>query len=406
MKENNIKELQKIEELQEQPKIKKQKRHGLRCIVALVLALVVACGGTFAYFTDYVSTQANGTAGTVSIALDSDINLLDENGKNILNPGDIRSGSFTVTNMGNKSADIRTTIALTAYDKNGDPIDLEGSATTQSMYDLYLAGDVEEIEGQGHKPKAGAQPLQLKTVNGNIITYSIPEYSLNGNSDLYDEVETIPAVSNQAIAPFATAEFAYHFEEEMIPGAQPLPEYAKDCDFVLVFNTNAGNEFQGSVVQIDVIVEAKQYENTGAGWELCEHENVTVGSLSQGVVLPENVITTNGTINPGYEYTPTPGVGGETSEYASIKGNFTLLETYLVFGDTSHFYPATVTLYDVNYSDVASIKVTEEMGGFEFDNLAPNTEYFINIDSTYYPVITGSAGSTLVLNITVTPNQM
>ena len=393
--------------MQEQPKTKKQKRHGFKAAIALSLAFVLLIGSSFAYFTDYATTQANGTAGTLAIALDSDINLLDENGMDILNPGDIRSGSFTVTNMGNKSADIRTTIALTAYDRNGQPIDLEGSATTQSMYDLYLAGDVELVDGQGHKPKEGAQPLQLKVINGNVITYSIPEYSLNGNSDLYDEVETITAGINQLVSPFAPAEFDFWFEEEIIPGISSLPEYAKDCDFVLVFNTAAGNEFQGSVVRIDVIVEAKQHENTQAGWQLCEHEGIVVGSLSQDVVLPENVITTNGTINPGYEYTPTPGVGGEISEYASIRGNFTLLETYISFGDTTNFYPATVSIYDANYDIVNSIEVTEEMGGFEFNNLAPNTEYFIQFGrSSYYTVNTGSAGSTLVLNITVTPGYM
>ena len=393
--------------MQEQPKMKKQKRHGFKAAIALSLAFVLLIGSSFAYFTDHASVSTNGTAGTLAISLDSDINLLDENGMDILNPGDIRSGSFTVTNMGNKSADIRTTIALTAYDRNGQPIDLEGSATTQSMYDLYLAGDVELVDGQGHKPKAGAQPLQLKVINGNVITYSIPEYSLNGNGDLYDEVETIPAGINQLATPFASAEFDFYFEEEMIPGVPALPEYAKDCDFVLVFNTAAGNEFQGSVVRIDVIVEAKQHENTQAGWQLCEHEGIVVGSLSQDVVLPENVITTNGTINPGYEYTPTPGVGGEVSEYASIRGNFTLLETYISFGDTTNFYPATVSIYDANYDIVNSIEVTEEMGGFEFNNLAPNTEYFVQFGrSSYYTVNTGSAGSTLALNITVTPGYM
>ena len=409
MKETKINEFQETEVLQEeQPKVqKKQSKHGIKALVALTLAFALLIGSSFAYFTDYATSQANGTAGTLAIALESDINLLDAEGRDILNPGDIRSGSFTVTNMGNKSADIRTTIALTAYDRDGNPIDLEGSNTTQSMYDLYLASDVEFIDGQGNIPKQGVQPLQTKNVNGNVITYSIPEYSLNGNSDLYDEVETITAGINQLASPFAAAEFEFGFEEEIIPGISALPEYAKDCDFVLVFNTAAGNEFQGSVVRIDVIVEAKQHENTQAGWQLCEHENITVGSLAQGVVLPENVITTNGTINPGYEYTPTPGVGGEVSEYASIRGNFTLLETYLSFGDTENFYPATVSIYDTNYDIVNSIEVTEEMGGFEFNNLAPNTEYFIQFGrSSYYTVNTGSAGSTLVLNITVTPGYM
>ena len=137
MKETNINELENnMDEIQDRPKNEKKKRHGLESLIAFSLALVLLIGSSFAYFTDYAAMSTQGTAGTVSISLDSDINLLDENGMDILNPGDIRSGSVTVTNMGNKSADIRTTIALTAFDRNGDPIDLEGSATTQSMYDL------------------------------------------------------------------------------------------------------------------------------------------------------------------------------------------------------------------------------------------------------------------------------
>lgn len=390
---------------------KSQKKYGVRSITALGLALVLLVGSSFAYFSDYAAQSTTGTAGTLSIALDSDINLLDENGMDILNPGDVRSGSFTVTNMGNKSADIRTTIALTAYDRNGDPIDLEGSATTQSMYDLYLADDVQYVEGQGNKPKAGAHPLQTKNISGNVITYSVPEYSLDGNSDLYDEVETISYVSN-GISTYAgmsgpLKEYPV-IEEEFVTGegqTTTLP-YERDCNFVLVFNTQAGNEWQASVVRIDVIVEAKQHENTGAGWELVAQEDLTFGSLHQSVVLPENVITTNGTINPGYEYTPNISGGGATSQTSTIKGTLTVAEFYVDKIDVLYLALTDWNGYDSLFGASENYIMNDDGTAtvfFEFEGVPVNTECSIAIGYDLYSdaidVMSPNAGQTLNLKI-------
>lgn len=237
-------------------------------VTAGVVAAVLAMGASMAYFSDYATSQATGTAGTVAIALDSDINLLNAEGMDILNPGDMRDGSFAVTNEGNKSIDVRTTVALTALDHEGNPMAFTGDAETQSEYDLYLASDVELVEGKGYAPKAGAKPLAEKTVDGNVIKYVLPEYSLNGNADKYDEVETIDGID----------------------------AYAHDYDFVMVFKGATGNEWQASTVQLDLIVEAKQHENTGAGWDIVAQEQLTAGSLTQNVVKAETVITDNGEV--------------------------------------------------------------------------------------------------------------
>lgn len=231
--------------------------------IAIVGAIALTMVGSMAYFTDYATTQANGTAGTVAIALDSQIDLKDANGMDILNPGDKRDGMFKVTNMGNKSIDVRSTIALTALDHEGNAIAFTGDAETQSEYDLYLASDVELVEGKGYKPVADAKPLEVKSIDGNVIKYVLPEYSLNGNSDEYAEVESIDGVN----------------------------AFAHDYDFVLVFKGETGNEWQASTIQLDVIVEAKQHENTGAGWDIVAQESLTQGSLTQDVVAGEVIIT-------------------------------------------------------------------------------------------------------------------
>ena len=237
-----------------------QKTNKKFAVVAGAVAAVLAMGASFAYFSDYATSQATGTAGTVAIALDSDINLLDAEGRDILNPGDMRDGSFDVTNEGNKSIDVRTTIKLVAKDHEGNAINFTGDAETQSEYDLYLASDVELVEGRGYMPKADAKPLEVKSIEGNVITYVLPEYSLNGNSDKYDEVETIDGVD----------------------------AFSKDNDFVLVFKGEAGNEWQASTISMAVLVEAKQHENTQAGWEIVATEVLEGGTT---VVAAENVIT-------------------------------------------------------------------------------------------------------------------
>ena len=247
-----------------------RKMFNKKAIVAgAVAGVLLITAGTMAYFSDYATAQANGTAGTLSLALASDINLLNEDGNDILNPGDRRDASFAVTNMGNKSIDVRTTVALTALDYKGDAINFTGSATEQSEFDLYLASDVEEkmIDGKfaGYAPKADAQPLELKSIEGNVIKYVLPEYSLDGNKDEYgDEIETI---------------------------GDAYAAHAHDYNFVLVFKGETGNEWQASTIQMDVIVEAKQHENTQAGWDIVAQETVTQGSLSQSVVKAEDVIT-------------------------------------------------------------------------------------------------------------------
>ena len=225
--------------------------------IAGMTALVLIAGASFAYFTDRADTSASGTAGTVAIDLVSDINLLNEDGMDILNPGDLRDGSFSVENKGNKSIDVRTTVVLTS----SVPMD---TAADQAEYELYLKDDVELVEGKGYAPKADAQPLEVRSMSddGTQITYNIPDYILNGNED-FDERETEDGITTDI----------------------------HDYDFVLVFKGDSANKFQDSTVTIDVLAEAKQHRNTGAGWEIVAQETVTFGGAEVDAVVEENVIT-------------------------------------------------------------------------------------------------------------------
>ena len=228
-----------------------------------LLAFGLILGGSLAYFTDHVTATSTGTAGTVAIELNNLINLLDEDGYDLLGPGDVRDAAFEVINMGNKSIDVRTTVALTALDYTGAPINFTGDAETQSEFDLYLRSDVSEVPGEGYKPNQGAEPIQIKSISDNIITYEIEEYSLNGNGEKYDEIETVNGVGT----------FSHLY------------------DYVLVFKGETGNDWQDSTITIDIVAEAKQHENTGAGWDIVAKETITHGSITKDVVVPENRIT-------------------------------------------------------------------------------------------------------------------
>ena len=230
-----------------------KKNKNLKGFICMALALVMVLGSSFAYFTDRADTSASGTAGTVGVDLTSDINLLDEDGKDILNPGDLRDGSFGVENTGNKSIDVRTTIVLTssvAMDKTA----------AQAEYELYLKDDVEFVEGKGWMPKDGAQPLEVRSISedGKTITYNLPDYILNGNEDFGDDKREIE---------------------------EGITTDSHDNDFVLIFKAGSSNDFQDSVVTIDVLVEAKQHRNTGAGWDIVAQESYVSGAINQNAVL-------------------------------------------------------------------------------------------------------------------------
>ena len=272
----NMSPIEKIEQIEKSLQHKsctKSMTPKFKGMISMILVVALLISGSLAYFTDYATTSVTGTAGTVDISLESGINLLNEDGMDILNPGDLRDATITIRNDGNKSVDTRTTIELTVQSNTVHDLEFSGDTNTQSEYDLYLREDVELIEGEGWKPKDGAEPLKVKSVDGNTITYVLPDTSLNGNHDKHDEVETIDGVD----------------------------EYSHTYDLVLIFKGESGNEWQDSNVNIKTTVEAKQHENT-SDWDIVIVENTNnlprhtlmsgLGNV-QGTVDTEVVVFTN-----------------------------------------------------------------------------------------------------------------
>ena len=281
--------------------------------IALSASAVLTLGASLAYFTDRADTTATGRAGTVAIDLASNVDLLSEDGKAILDPGDMNDASFTITNQGNKSIDVRETIVLSALDKNGSPLALT-EVNGQAEYELYLASDVEADANGSYAPKAGAVPLAVRTadLSNGKITYAIPQYTLNGSSTggrsagvgFEKPAQNVGESDADYEARVAAAKAAYiadHVEDdtgrELESGVSSITHTSP---FVLLFRGSSSNAFQGSSVTLDIRAEALQHRNTGNGtWETVRTETISIGGTNTSVVPVETAISSGNAASAG-----------------------------------------------------------------------------------------------------------
>lgn len=215
-------------------------------IMALVLALATVAAlavGTFAFFTDRVQAKAQAKAGTLELAL-TDI-ATGNNEK--MKPGVGCTVDFTLSNKGNKSADVKEILVLRS------PVAMTAGA---EEFDLYKATDV-TLDANGKTTvKAGAKPVAARSVSTDkkSITYTIPEFILNGTGT----------------------------DAETETGAVGV---SKSSAYVLVFKNTAGNAFQGISVTLDYMAQAKQHRNTNnATWSTVMSESITFAGNSTPAV--------------------------------------------------------------------------------------------------------------------------
>ncbi len=227
-------------------------------VIALVLAASAVMGistTAILQFTDVLTVDAgNFKSGTVEAEIDG--NVVDSDNPAFI-PGDARSTGFTVKNVGDAAVDIRSTVVLNCEKS------LEGTNTTQSIFDIYRKEDIQGDDTIGYSPKDGASPLGTKSISndGKTITYNL-EYSLDGNHEIASGYETIDAANG-----FDT-------------GADT---------FVLLFNKSAGNEWQNVGVTLSVKAEAKQHRNTsGIDWAELQTSTITFNGSTDAAV-PDRV---------------------------------------------------------------------------------------------------------------------
>ena len=216
--------------------------------VALTGALLAT--GSLAYFTDRVETSASATAGTVDIALSSNWQDVEN-----FNPGDIADLSFGISSVGNKSIDVREKFVITS--------DTALTEDAQSEFEIYARADVSQDANGAYQPNPGAEPIaigedRIVGQDGKTITYVLDEYTLNGSGE-YAEVE------------------------------DGISATEKESEYVLVFNKNASNDYQGAEVSVDFLAEAKQHRNTGSDtWAEIANENVSLGGETVNAVPARN----------------------------------------------------------------------------------------------------------------------
>ena len=282
--------------------IKTRKRISLVLALCLVMSLVA---GSLAYFTDRVELDAKVTAGTVGISESQtwQDNLYDADGNRILNninPGDSRSLAFSITNTGNKAIDVRHTIKLSVVDANNKAKEMSMGADVngESMlqFDIFKASDVlETSEASGNKGyvlKDGAKPvfststLKSTTQMGvdrkydaalGICTYYFADTVLDG---VGDQAEINYAMAEQVETELTNTDVVLSNDNTTV-----------SYDYVLIFRDSTLNDFQGSTVHLEMVVEAKQHLNTKSSWQNIETVSVDMA------VSPDN--TQDTTIEAG-----------------------------------------------------------------------------------------------------------
>lgn len=207
-------------------------------------ALILA--GSMAYFTDRQTAEVSATAGTVDVGLTeawADVSNF--------NPGDMADMSYTISNDGNKSVDIRETIVVKSS--------VAMNAADQAEFEIYKAEDVKELVNGSHVPEEDAEPIatgenRIVSADGKTIQYKIDEYTLNGTGENAEQEDGITAVENKS-------------------------------DYVLVFKETSGNAFQGSELSVELLAEAKQHRNTdGDTWSVVATDSISIGGQDLNAV--------------------------------------------------------------------------------------------------------------------------
>lgn len=219
-------------------------------LMALVLAIATVAAlavGTLAFFTDRIQAGATATAGTLELALTN----IETGTATDLKPGTGCPVNFTLSNKGNKSADIKEVLVLRS------PVAMTAGAATE--FDLYLASDVTLTATGKVTIKDGKSPVATRVVaqDGKSITYTIDQFTLNGTGTA---AETESGVTSNA----------------------------KTSAYVLVFKNTAGNSFQNITVTLDYMAQAKQHRNTNdATWSTVLTETINFAGNSNYTAVPE-----------------------------------------------------------------------------------------------------------------------
>ena len=152
-------------------------------VLTIMFSLGLIFSSSLAFLTDRADTSASGTAGTFDIEVFSELS-----GKDFMIPNKAYGLSTSISNLGNKSADIKVIITL----KSDDSAVLAGSP---AIIDIYNVSDLLD----GNIPNIGAVPLTKTENPDGTVTY-ILESVVNGNSE-FTETEIESGVNTDTYVP-------------------------------------------------------------------------------------------------------------------------------------------------------------------------------------------------------------
>lgn len=237
-------------------------------LLALALAGMMALGGSLAYFTDRETVTASAKSGSFDIELDdSGVQMRNERGQDIYDPGDTRQMKFVIKNNAAKSADTRERIYVYAKHKDGTAFPMTDE-NGQAEFELYNTADISKDANGCYVIKDGAAPLSTRTFADGQLLYEIPTITLSGKSSLGDANREIETDTNGSVLPDQETE-----------------------DYTLLFRKDADNKWQDAVVTVEKILEAKQHRNTqDVPWKEIEKKTYKIhNNVETGIDVTEKV---------------------------------------------------------------------------------------------------------------------
>ena len=227
--------------------------------VALAAAGVMALGGVSMLFTDRADVSGETTAGKLAVEVtgtnltNGDFTKQLENTEFVdavqnLNPGDVRTISYSINNAANKA--VRANDTLTVIVTPNEAMMTDQKKTVQNLFDEFTT-DKSAIHLVTGAKGLTLVDSHLSEDNKNIVlVYQGEEVNLDG---VGKNAEKIPDNNGK---------------------------FSSERKYTLYFDKDAGNEWQGAEVSIGSTISAVQYANTAAGDATL---NVEAGKFGQTI---------------------------------------------------------------------------------------------------------------------------
>lgn len=234
--------------------------------VALAAAGVMALGGVSMLFTDHADVSGKTTAGKLAVEVtgiglaDGDFTKQLENTKFVdkvqnLNPGDVRTISYFITNAANKA--VRANDTLTVTVTPNEAVMTDQKKTVQNLFDGFTTDKsaIHLVTGAKGDTKQVVTASDGTTTD---VTFGDTGLTLVDSYVAEDGKNIVLVYQGDEVNLDGTGTNA-----EKITGNND--KTSSERKYTLYFDKDAGNEWQGADVSIGSTISAVQYANTAAG---------------------------------------------------------------------------------------------------------------------------------------------